>query len=475
MDITIQNDSGRTAYIQFVGNDLQITPTGVQEVANKGTVSFTLTKISAGRIYVSYDKALSTTAPDGANPTDADYKTRFDKVELTYTEGDGGKANLTTVDFYAIPFEMQTFLTDSTGTKIPIEQFTLKSGTTGANLQSEILKITTDSAAATVSNGTETVRVLSPVKAPSAYTDLQPYANKVVSDKISMTISGTFYGTPSKDYSYTSSIVTAGSETYIQLDMTNEKTISIPTSSLGAAIYTCDGAYYLNKDYTTVHKVSENDFYAAVYRDVVAAMNLGYVDGKDGNDSSSWWGNAPYSAANSTYYNQYAAEAYDWYPGAYGFPFSDRQKQVLMDLGGSISEFKVTILGDNQKPTILDLPGVLNPQTGIVKFNIIPVFATGIQDKEILVGGNMCKAGWINDYLTGPTQNMNNPKSAQINNCVAQEGWNKYEFLIGTQKYLVIVEVVNGVITQGAISGGGNSTWTSPNLFLGGLETFGKL
>ena len=60
---------------------------------------FSLTAVSAGRITFSYD---------GAVPEDQDPNTpsaRFDKVELSYP---AGAANLTAVDFFGIPFTLET-------------------------------------------------------------------------------------------------------------------------------------------------------------------------------------------------------------------------------------------------------------------------------------------------------------------------------------------------------------------------------
>jgi hypothetical protein len=53
-------------------------------VVGGASTDFALTAAEAGRIYLSLDRALQTDAPDGANPSDPDYRTRFDKVELTY-------------------------------------------------------------------------------------------------------------------------------------------------------------------------------------------------------------------------------------------------------------------------------------------------------------------------------------------------------------------------------------------------------
>ena len=87
LPVTIKNTSGQTVYVKFTGDmtkTFTVTPT-TATIATGGAATFNVTNISAGRIYLSYGKALSTDAPDGANPTDPDFHTRFDKVELTFT------------------------------------------------------------------------------------------------------------------------------------------------------------------------------------------------------------------------------------------------------------------------------------------------------------------------------------------------------------------------------------------------------
>ena len=105
LTVEIDNQSGRMVFVQ--GNVPGLP--AAQQVAKGATTQFTVTDVEAGRIFLSFDKALSSSAPDGANPADQDYKTRFEKVEITYKDGNG-KANLTAVDFYAIPLMLQTFI-----------------------------------------------------------------------------------------------------------------------------------------------------------------------------------------------------------------------------------------------------------------------------------------------------------------------------------------------------------------------------
>jgi hypothetical protein len=198
--VEIDNQSGRAVFVR--GNvaglpDQHQIPAGT-------TWPFQVSAVEAGRIYLSF-AALSTNAPDGANPHDPDYKTRFEKVELTY-KGGNGKANLTAVDFYAIPLMLQTFVHAADQASVPVEQFSLKAEMTGAKLEQALLSAATDPAAASVKINTETVRILSPVKASAAYGSMAPYVTKVVTAAQNIQINGMYYGSPAKDYAYTGKI-----------------------------------------------------------------------------------------------------------------------------------------------------------------------------------------------------------------------------------------------------------------------------
>lgn len=468
MTIEIKNESGRTAYLLFSGNNLGITPGSTGTLADGASSTFDLTSVSAGRLHVSLDKALNSSTPDFMNPNDPDYTTRFDKIELSYNSG--GAANLTSVDFYAIPFSLQSFIKDSsTQEEITIQQNTLKSGGTGNDLETALISVISDEDKARIkdANG-NLLRILSPVKVPGGYESMQSYVDAVVKAAYSFTIKGTYFGNPSESYDYSGTV----SSDHIKLSMTGKEDITILTSNLADDIYTCNGAYYLGKDMNTAHYVAENDFYAAVYRDVMAGFNFGYMNGSAGTDSEGWWNSAPFSAANS-YYNKYASEITQNYPGAYGFPFSDRKRNVLMDLGGEVNKLKLTILSDTTAETPVSLPGVLNPQTtgsNGATFNVALIFANNHPGSQISFGGNQAEVGYVNNYLTGPQNSTGTSNNATIAGVTAQEGWNKYEMVFETRRYTVIAKVENGTVVQSTIAGGGNASFTGGVLYLGGLD-----
>ncbi len=195
LTVTVRNNSGRTVYVKFTGNPLNIDQNDLS-ISAGGSLDFSLTSVTSGRIFISYDKALSSDAPDGANSGDPDYRTRFDKIELSYDQGGGGKANLTAVDFYAIPMILETSIQGTT-----IDHMTLAGSQTGNTVEAAITGILSDPSSAVIKNagGTETVRILSPVKCPQAYSSFDTYLNTLNGSTLS--ISGTFYGGPSQNYS----------------------------------------------------------------------------------------------------------------------------------------------------------------------------------------------------------------------------------------------------------------------------------
>jgi hypothetical protein len=305
---------------------------------------FTLDAVSAGRITFSYNGSV----PANQNPTQP--SNRFDKVELTYP----GAANLTAVDFFGIPFTLETL--DNTG-KV-VQELAYYTSTNSLVRALEVLapdaKITTDGLP-----GGPFARLLSPSLAPSAYPDLRPYANSVVGKPL--TISGTYVGpvAPSDNaYDYSG---TFRSDSTITLTGTMTKPANPPAaplriegSTLASAIYTNNGPYSVDN---RPRQVSDNDVYAAIYRDLIAGFGFGYVGGIYGNDSGEWYGTTPYhppyACARNTddgYFNQYAS-LIAANSDAYGFPFSDLLQlvQVALNPGGTkdVATLRITVLPDD--------------------------------------------------------------------------------------------------------------------------------
>ena len=476
LPVTVSNQSSHTAYILFTGDTTKtftVSPT-TATIAAGSSATFNVTNLSAGRIYVSYDKALSTSSPDGANPADLDYHTRFDKVELTYNQGSGGSANLTAVDFYAIPMMLQTSIQGTT-----INQLTLAPGQTGNNLLTGLKAAVAAGQTAPVVNTADSkfARMLSPVKAPAAYGKFDAFLATLGST--SFTIAGTYFGTTSQAYNYSG---TVGPANITLTSADGAHTMRVPLASLQYnatnlidfnGIYTCNAAYTVDN---VTHHVADNDIYAAVYRDLVAGFNLGFVTA--GTDTSSaWWTSTafPANTFGGTYYNAYAKAAAIDYPGAYGFPFSDRYRQMLADLGGAIDAMTVTIFGDDTAAPAIAPQGNVNPQTSAANAPPVNVVLVTTDNNFNLSSFSLdlqtFQGGTVNYFPpTTQTPTATGSNTAQVNGLPSQNGVNVYTLTLRGRQYSVLVNVANGAVAWASIAGGGSATWSAPNLFIGGLD-----
>jgi hypothetical protein len=478
LPVTIKNRSGRTVYVNITGDASQpfsVAPATTATIDTNTSATFNVAQLSAGRIYLSYDKALSSNAPDGANPADPDYRTRFDKIELTYSQGVGGKANLTAVDFYAIPLLLETSIQGTV-----IEHLTLATGQSGHGLRTAITNLigaANEDKAVVKSTSTpvEVVRVLSPVKRPAAYGSFDAFLG-TLENSSTFDIAGTYFGATSQHYHYTG----AFDGTEIKLSNGTHKIVVSRASLAYSATDLIDhnGIYTCNAPFTVdgiPHAVADNDIYAAVYRDLVTGFNLGFVT-TGANTSSAWW-NSPAFPPNPDgdyYYNAYAKVLANNYPGAYGFPFSDRYKQVLADLGGKIDELTITVLADDTAVPPYSPQGNINPQSGPAgspTFNVSLVtsdsnfnLTTFTFDTQSYQGGN----GY--NFPTAPSPFSVPSTSAVINNVPTQDGMNIYTLELRGRRYSVLAKVSNGVVTWASIAGGGSATYTAPTLFVGGLD-----
>lgn len=221
--------------------------------------------------------------------------------------------------------------------------------------------------------------------------------------------------------------------------------------------------------------MADNDIYAAVYRDLVTGFNLGFVT-TGANTSSTWWNSPafPSNPGGDYSYNAYAKAVATNYPGAYGFPFSDRYKQVLADLGGKVDELKITVLADDTAVPPYSPQGNINPQSGPAgspTFNVSLTtsdtnfnLTTFTFDTQSYQGGN----GY--NFPTAPSPFAVPSTSAVINNVPTKDGLNIYTLELRGRRYSVLAMVSNSVVTWASIAGGGNATYTSPTLYIGGLD-----
>jgi hypothetical protein len=356
--VEIINKSGVESdkvYLLFTGDSPVvdgITPGVPIQLSALPNNRFTLGAVSAGRIIFSYNGPV----PANQNPTER--SNRFDKIELTYP----GAANLTAVDFFGIPFTLETL--DSTSNTL--QRLAYYTSTNSLVRALEVLapdaKITTDG-----TPGGPFARILSPSLAASAYPDLKPYVGSVAGKMVA--IGGTYVGPmgPSPNtYDYSGTFESDGT---ITLTGTMTKPADPPaaplriegegSTPLASAIYTNNGPYTVHNER---RQVSDNDVYAAIYRDLIAGFGFGYVDGIYGNDSGEWYGTTPYhppyACARKTddgFFNQYAS-LIAANSDAYGFPFSDvlQLVQAALNPGGTkdVATLRITVLPDD----MLDAP-----------------------------------------------------------------------------------------------------------------------
>ncbi len=473
LPVTIQNNSGQTLYVKFTGNSMAVSP-NTGQIASGSSASFNVTTVSAGRIYLSYGTALHSDAPDGANPSDPDYYTRFDKVELSYTQGAGGNANLTAVDFYAIPLVLETSIQSTT-----IDHLTFANGKSGNDLQTALTAAVASGQTAPVINTTAGTfaRLLSPVKAPAAYASFDAFLATLTSPT-TFTIAGTFFGTPSESYDYTGSMA---SDTITLTNAAQAHTITIKRSTLDYSatdlinhngVYTCDAPFMVDG---VAHDVADNDIYAAVYRDLVAGLNLGFVRAGGANTSSAWWTEPAFPTQNApatAYYNAYAKAVAEVYPGAYGFPFSDRYRQVLASLGGMVDGMTITVLGDSAAPAPYTPQGTVNPQSGSgPTFNLSLTTADNNFNTTTFTFDTQTYHGGTNTtFPTTPTPFSAPNNSAVIGSIPTQDGLNIYTLVVRGRTYSVLAKVKSGAIEWGSIAGGGNANFSGGVLYVGGLD-----
>ena len=132
-------------------------------------------------------------------------------------------------------------------------------------------------------------------------------------------------------------------------------TVNLPAGSMDSFIY---GAA-LNGDSFAVQGLTPaqvggdtNIVYGSVVRDVLAALNFGYLNGKLGNTGTEWFNaipnDPPFGSARTTndgFYNPWAALIYN-YSDAYGFAFSDRINPSPLITLQDQDTLRITILPD---------------------------------------------------------------------------------------------------------------------------------
>ena len=353
-DVQVVNDSGQPA--QNVYLELQNTSSTDGQLANETprplsqirNSTFSLGEFGAGRLYVSFGAPVKTNEENHA-------PTRYDKIEFT----NPGVANLTAVDFFSIPFDLQAL--DDSGAQLG-EALTYRCYT------ATVLKALRALApSAEVDSGGQFVRFLSPQLSPASYPSMAPYVHSMVGQTIEVADTFGSATVPTKTITYTGTFQPDGSITLegtfkpASGPATTGMPLHIPGATLPEAIYTGNGAFTVGGNPADV---SENNEYSVIYRDVVAGFALGYWGGKYGNSTADWLRKPDFAAAraSSTPYaawDEYAS-AIGEYSAAYGYSFHDLgPTAVTVPLNSSVTTLRLTIDPDEGP----DTPGCVGNST----------------------------------------------------------------------------------------------------------------
>ncbi len=353
VEVEIVNSSGQPPQSVYLtlhdgsSSDGQLVDDVPKTLSELRESRFAISAIKSGRLFVSYGAPVGPAEPPQA-------PTRYDKIEFT----NPGVANLTSVDFFAIPFELQAL--DGSGAQIG-ESLGFR-----CNTSTVLSRLRALAPSAEVSSGGQFVRLLSPQLSPSSYASMQPYIESMVGREIEVV--DTFNGTPERAIDYHGVFEAGGS-------ITLKGTLATPPGStpvegepvhisgelLPTAIYTGNTPFEVGG---RKEEVGANNAYSVIYRDIVAGFALGYWGGRYGNSTADWLGKPDFAAARASAapyatYSEYAAIIGE-YSNAYAYSFNDvGPTPVAIALNESIATLRLTIDPD-QGP---DTPGCLGAAT----------------------------------------------------------------------------------------------------------------
>lgn len=413
------NYNNSDVYVTFGGSndDFAGTINGSGTVLARGT-SYSLDQLSSGvtisdfpsgRIFVSLGAPLTSAtstngyAPNFSNPSVADYGTRWDKVEITYTGGSGG-ANLTSQDFFSVPLQVSTSntatpmtLTWHASTASVMENLGKLSNVAIANPpnnapfvpQNPVVIGSNGVAVAGVSE--PVVRVISPAtvtpgaNGTTVYPSFSGYLSEIETGGTATTIAGSnaTADDPKQTYSFTATIAntteTVGGASVSPGDLVLTGTVTsgsgtvTPTTAIITAANLTDSAIYgANASFSVVQGADTDGAVTHAIADYLSGLNFGLIGSPEANtndpghtigDSPSWtwYGNNPDGSAGTPlpitdafgkaqpnepgFYNSYAGYLVN-VTDAYGFPYNDRLQSPLASLG-SDATMTVTVLPDS--------------------------------------------------------------------------------------------------------------------------------
>jgi hypothetical protein len=349
--VEIDNQSGREVWLTVVSGEPGYEVTGAdngvpKKLSELDPPELDVGYIDAGRIYISFGAPVT--------EFDAETLTRYGWIELNEKHLDGDVVNLTAVDQFGIGMQLDNY---SGGEQVE------SLGSAYADTIFAAMQAIPGGPAATVRNGGEIVRVLSPTHT-DAYPDLGEYVRSMAGKTIHL--HSTFSGPGKGEFTtsaYSGSFEADGS---IVLNGTSEGPQPAP------AEITMDGPELIEDIYTGAN--TPNDLAGQIRHDVLVGFMAGYWDGRYGNDAIDFCQekyrktdvaqpycevgfNQPAFAAARTSpapfpaFEQYAG-VIDQYADMYGNPYSDGAAGAVtipVNKSGSreIDALKLTIMPDS--------------------------------------------------------------------------------------------------------------------------------
>lgn len=355
LELRIENETAEDVYVTVTGNEFDVpgmaddVPKALGEVPDPLTID----KLVSGRIYISYGVPIHEFELGELFRS----STRFDWAELTVTPSSFDKANLTAVEQTGIGMQLDTY----DAAKHHLERL----GSANSDTIFAAMQEIPGGPAASVRDGSDIVRVLSPQKAATypdladAYPDLGDYVRSMGGQTIQLRTA--FFGTPFVTSVYSGTFTADGSLT---LNGTTN-----PAGEAPAQI-SFQGADLIEDIYTGDN--TPNTVEGTIRRDVLSAFSAGYWGGRYGNDAidfctdpnttpqGTWcpqgfnqpaFGDARASLSPFPTCEQYAAVIAK-YTDTYGNPYSDASGKVQISLdqpgtGGDVDTLKLTILPDS--------------------------------------------------------------------------------------------------------------------------------
>ncbi|TYP99445.1 beta-1,3-glucanase [Tenacibaculum adriaticum] len=363
----------------------------------------------SGRIYVSYGKTwkiLNNYYEPAQNITDPNFFLRYDKMELTFNGKADDVADLTSIDYWSIPMQLETFLNGASvqtdnglktniTTKMVYNELNSLTSTPQSGLENALPALVPGNFTQSHNQpGTGFARIIGPSSYPSiGGVPVTPYnlfkgylnfliqklgPNTVVGESIPnlgngtiATIAGHFNGVgphvplsgskSAQTYNLTSTIDNSG-------DITLTGTVSSVSGTTTMLYKKSDlinpnGIYGANAPFSLNGAVSQNpanDVYGWITGDLLAGLNIGAIGSETmigekivgAMKSSDWFTISNTSLfsnlqSNSANYNQYAATLQKL-SDAYNFAYSDRFSPVLISLNPTtVNTLQISLLDAN--------------------------------------------------------------------------------------------------------------------------------